>query len=99
MEALVTGPESQKALPVFSFPEEAELFLHFEVSDGEWQVIETKPDKLLTLISTSHASIKSVALDPLPNMVAGATLALVSVSRRQFAERLTQGARRTLSSV
>ena len=84
-------------MPVFSFPEEAELFLCYEASVEEWEVRETDPDDLLLLLLEPRAGIKSVSLDPLPDMVAGATLGLVSVSREEFVERLTGG--RHLSSV
>ncbi len=78
-------------MPVFSFPEEAELFLCCETQEDGWRVRESDPDELLFVFSGPCADVKSVALDPLPDMVAGATLALVSISQREFTERLING--------
>ena len=78
-------------MPVFSFSEEAELFLCCEAEEDGWRVRESDPDELLFMLSAPCADVKSVALDPLPDMVAGATLALVSVSQREFTERLING--------
>ena len=94
METLTIDCAGETALPVFSFKEEAEMFSLFEGSngDGEWQARETGSSKLLSMLLDPSAAVKAVkrvALDPLPEMVAdGAGLELVSVSRRQFTERL-----------
>lgn len=93
---LVTGPEHAGSLPVFSFPEEAEMFLQFEFSE-EWWVREATPDECLSLLLGPYAHVTSVALDPLPDMVACKMLGLVNISRREFLSRL-QG-RKSLSGV
>lgn len=60
----------------------------FEVSEDEWRIREIDPGSLLSLLSGLHEGITSVVLDPLPEMVAGETLGLVNVSRREFMEGL-----------
>ena len=85
---LTTGPENERALPVFSFPEEAEMFLRFELPESEWKVRETTPGEFLSLLSGPYMGVKNVALDPLPDMIASEMLGLVNVSRGEFVRRL-----------
>lgn len=96
-EVLVTGPEHAESLPVFSFPEEAEMFLRFELPEGVWRVREATPEECLSLLSGPYAHVTSVALDPLPDMVACEMLGLVNVSRREFVGRLLD--RKSLAGV
>lgn len=80
------------ALPVFSFPEEAEMFLKLDgLEQGGWLAVESTAEDLLARLAEYHrAGIELVALDPLPEMMGptfGTTISLVTLSLRGFAAR------------
>ncbi len=84
----------REALPVFSFPEEAEMFLRLGGLEerGYGIVACTAGDLLSRLAGYRRAGIGLVALDPLPEMMGpalGTTIALVTLSLRGFARRHT----------
>ena len=93
----VGGPEvftvGAETLPVFSFPEEAEMFLRlggFET--GGWRAAVSPAGELLSrLAAYRRAGVDLVALDPSAEMVdsiSDPTIALVTLSLSGFAERL-----------
>ncbi len=92
-EALTVGlGEGRRALPVFSFPDEAGLFLSLGgfARDG-WRVDESTSGALLSTLAEDLPEVGYVALDPLPEMVhamCGTTISLVTLSRRKFIHRL-----------
>jgi hypothetical protein len=76
--------DCKQTLPVFSNEYEAEMFLRLEgVADG-WQVSESRAGELVSMLYGPCTSVKEVALDPLPEMVADRTVALVSLDREHF---------------
>ena len=83
----------REALPVFSFPEEAEMFLSlWELGYDGWQARESTAGELISVLYGPCASVERVALDPLPEMVGptlDTTIALVTLSLRGFARRHT----------
>lgn len=81
-----------EALPIFSFPDEAELFLRLGGLEEEgWRMVESAAEELVPrLAACQRAGVRLVALDPLPEMVdsaVGATIALVTLSLSSFVER------------
>ena len=88
LEVLATGlTGGEKALPVFSHEEEAEMFLRlWEVGFDGWQVRESTAGELISVLYGLCASVELVALDPLPKMFAQRTLGLVSLSRERFVD-------------
>jgi hypothetical protein len=73
-------------LPVFSFREEAEMFLRLvHVADG-WQVRETTCGELVSVLYGPCREVQHVSLDPVPGMIE-----LVSLSRRSFIRTLLEG--------
>ena len=81
-----------RSLPVFGFKEEAELFLRLGSHDGDgWHARESSAGELVSLLYGPCADVGGVVLDPLPGMAADGTLALVSVGREDFLERLLDG--------
>ncbi len=84
----------ERAVPVFSFGEEAELFLRFGAGEGaepggRWLVRQTAPGELASLLLGPLSGAGRVALDPLPGRLGGgAFLGLVSVRREDFVARL-----------
>lgn len=87
--------DREERLPVFSYEEEAEMFLRLEGVGEGWRVRETRAGELVSLLCGPCAGVKEVALDPLPGMVAERTVELVSLDRRCFIE-LIMAERRSL---
>jgi hypothetical protein len=83
MEVLTIG-SYKEVLPVFSFNEEAEMFLRFGVSGTGWRIRESTCGELTSALYTSCRDIEHVALDPLPEMVAEGMVGFVSLSREAF---------------
>ena len=73
-----------EALPIFSYEQEAELFLGFQTAESGWRVRESTAGELISLLCGPCASATEVSLDPLPEMVAEGTLGLVNLSRKRF---------------
>jgi hypothetical protein len=76
--------DGEEAIPVFSYEEEAELFLHFREAGSGWRVRESTAGELISVLCGPCAGAKEVSLDPLPEMVAEGTLGLVNLSRKHF---------------
>jgi hypothetical protein len=66
-------------LPVFSFREEAEMFLGLGYAADGWQLRETMCGELVSVLYGPCRRVEHVALDPVPDLVA-----LVSLSRKRF---------------
>ncbi len=88
LTVLATGLDGgAEAIPIFSHDEEAELFLQLGSFMGDgWRVRETSAGELISVLYGSCASVKQVALDPLPGMVLERTVGLVSLSRERFVD-------------
>ena len=88
-----------EALAVFSFEEEAEMFLHLGGYDtGRWGARESWSGELVSLLYGPCIDAKGVALDPLPEMLKGGTVGLVEVGRGFFLRQLlARGGKRTAS--
>ena len=93
---------SREALPVFSYPEEAEMFLRLGgLEERGWRIAACTAGELVSrLPGYRRAGIDLVALDPLPEMMGSAldtTIALVTLSLRGFARRHTVRPREQLA--
>lgn len=66
MQVLTLRHKNRETLPIFSFEDEAEMFLQLETPETYWRARETTPGELVSLLYGPCASVKSVALDPLP---------------------------------
>ena len=66
-------------LPVFSFREEAEMFLGLGYAADGWQLRETTCGELVSVLYGPCRKVEYVALDPVPDLVA-----LVSLNRNRF---------------
>ena len=87
----LTGGE--EVLPVFSFEEEAEMFLSLgQVGFDRWQARQSTVGELISELYRSCADVKRVALDPSPEMHIERMVGLVSLSREHFADLLVLGA-------
>ena len=82
LTALLAG--GGEALPIFSYEQEAELFLAFQATGSGWQLKESTAGELVSVLCGPCAGAKEVSLDPLPEMVAEGKLGLVNLSRKRF---------------
>jgi hypothetical protein len=78
----------EKMLPVFSFKEEAELFVTLGASfaRGGWLARETGAGELVSLLLGPLSGVEGVALDPLPGRLAEMVIDLLSIDRATFIE-------------
>ncbi len=88
VEVLTIEFGSGRALPVFSFAEEAELFLGLGGVGQDWWVRESGAGEIVSVLYGPCAGVRSVVLDPLPEMVADGAVDLVRLSRKRFVEHL-----------
>ena len=77
---------SGEALPVFSFEEEAEMFLLLQTTEEGREVRETTPGQLVSILYGSCADIRRVMLDPLPEIGASLQISLLGMDRNKFVE-------------
>jgi len=74
-----------QALPVFSFEEEAEMFLWLQTTeDGREEVRETTPGQLVSILYGPCADVGRVMLDPLPEIGARMQNSLLGMDRNDF---------------
>jgi hypothetical protein len=95
LEPLCVYAGGAKVLPVFSFEEEAKLFLRLGGYDGQWRARESCADELVSVLDGPCKGVKSVALDPLPEMLEDEMLALVGVGRERFLWQILAREKRT----
>jgi hypothetical protein len=88
MEVLTIAAGGETVLPIFSFREEAELFLYLEAKGADWWPRKTSTGELASVLLGLCAWVDKVALDPLPGLGEKAILGLVSTGRRHFVRHL-----------
>lgn len=101
MEALRTNLVAGKeALPVFSFEDEAKMFLELEAFGGEWRPRKTAAGELISILYCLCVGVDRVVMDPLPAPFAGSN-DLLSMGREAFMDFACEkgrGARRWFQS-
>jgi len=75
-----------QALPVFSFEEEAEMFLWLQTTEDGREVRETTPEQLVSILYGPCADVGRVMLDPLPEIGARMQNSLLGMDRNDFVE-------------
>ncbi len=75
--------DGRSVLPVFSFKEEAALFLRRGGRES-WQVRRAEAGELLSLLCGPYREVELVALDPMSGAEADAVNRLVSLKRERF---------------
>jgi hypothetical protein len=75
-----------EALPVFSFEEEAEMFLWLQTTEDGQKVRETTPGQLVSILYGPCAHVGRVMLDPLPEIGARMQIGLLGMDRNDFVE-------------
>ena len=85
INVLTVEYSDRRVLPVFSFEEEAEMFLRFRTSEMGWRVRQTTSGELVSMLYGPCVDVEKVALDPPPLEITGeAILDLVSLNRQDF---------------
>ena len=75
-----------EALPVFSFEEEAEMFLWLQRAEEGREVRETTPGQLVSILYGPCADVGRVMLDPLPEIGLSMQISLLGMDRNDFVE-------------
>src|SRR5215217_6318645 len=75
-----------QALPVFSFEEEAEMFLWLQTTEEGREVRETTPGQLVSILYGPCADVGRVMLDPLPEIGPRVQISLLGMDRNDFVE-------------
>ena len=75
-----------EALPVFSFEEEAEMFLWLQTSEDGREVREITPGQLVSILYGPCADVGRVMLDPLPEIGVRMQISLLGMDRNDFVE-------------
>jgi len=89
LEPLCVHVGGARVLPVFSFEEEAEMFVLLGGYDGYgWRTRESSAGELVSVLCGPCVDVEGVALDPLPEIVEDGTIDLIEVERRRFVRRL-----------
>ncbi len=84
MEVLITSlADGRRVLPVFSFEEEANLYLRLGIPGG-WRVRQTEGGELLSLLYCLCNKVELVALDPMSADETEVMDRLVSLERERF---------------
>ena len=76
-----------RTLPVFSFPEEAEMFLRLDGLDGDWEVREGVADDFFPHFFGPREPVESVVLDPLPEAMGDGAEGAVGIGPGRFVDR------------
>ena len=76
-----------RTLPVFSFPEEAEMFLALDGLGGDWDVREGAADDFFPHFYGPRADVESVVLDPLPGALGDGAGRPVGIGPERFVDR------------
>lgn len=84
MGVFTLGSDDKETLPVFSFAAEAEAFLRLGETETGWWARETTVGELISLLHGPYASVKRVALDPLPIVDGEMVFEFASWGRRDF---------------
>jgi hypothetical protein len=94
LEPLCVHEGAARVLPVFSFEEEAQMFLRLGgYEESGWRARESCTGELVSVLLGPCLDVEGVALDPLPEMLEDGTIELVEVGRRRFVGQLLEGER------
>jgi hypothetical protein len=75
-----------EALPIFSFEEEAEMFIWLQTTEDGREVRGITPGQLVSILYGPCADVGRVMLDPLPEIGARMQISLLGMDRHDFVE-------------
>ena len=76
-----------RTLPVFSFPEEAEMFKRLDGLDGDWEVREGVADDFFPHFFGTRERVESDVLDPLPGAMGDGAAGPAGIGPGRFVDR------------
>lgn len=85
-EVLTLKVGGEEALPVFSFEEEALLYLNFSGLTRDWRASKSGIADLFSVLADPWLGVRRVALDPFPEIGLHGLHDLVSLPREEFVE-------------
>jgi hypothetical protein len=86
LEVLTTSlADGRRVLPVFSFEEEAKLYLRLGIRGG-WRVRQTGAGELVSLLCGLCNEVEVVALDPMSDVETDIMDRLVGLKRERFVD-------------
>jgi hypothetical protein len=95
MDVLTADLVGQRpALPVFSFADEAAMYLDLGPEQGRWRVRETAIGELVSVLLGPCAGVGRVLLDPVPDLDGRVLSELIGVEKGDFVEHLLGSVRR-----
>ena len=90
-EVLTVDSGGEEALAVFSFDEEAELFVQLGALGDGWRIEPVAAGDLFSQLLRSQSPFWRVALDPFPEVAGRRMVDLVCVSRERFIQAYVSG--------
>ena len=90
-DVLTVDSGGEEALAVFSFDEEAELFLRLGSLGDGWRIEPVAAGELFSQLLGPRAPFRRVALDPFPEVAARRMVDLVCLSRERFIQTYEPG--------
>jgi ABC-type Co2+ transport system permease subunit len=84
-------PEGKEAIALFSAEEEAMMFCHLSKLGKKGSIRQTTAGGVLSLLYGPWAVARHVALDPLPEILGGGLLGLLTLGREHFARSFAGG--------
>ncbi|MGI8649840.1 MAG: hypothetical protein ACR2KW_05610, partial [Rubrobacter sp.] len=88
VDTMILIHELLEVVPVFSFSEEAELFLWLGGYGDRWRVVEVSSRTLLGMLEGFYSRVDEIALDPIPEAQVRSFMGLVTVDRDSFVRSL-----------
>ncbi len=87
-DVLTLDGGGDRVLPVFSFRDEAEMYVHLQLGTPGWGPRVFSADEIVSMLLGSLSDVTRVALDPLPEACDKTLLDLLCVRRDAFVRSL-----------
>jgi hypothetical protein len=87
-DVLTLDGGGDRVLPVFSFRDEADMYVHLQLGTPGWGPRVFSADEIVSMLLSSLSEVTRVALDPLPEACDKTLLDLLCVRRDAFVRAL-----------
>ena len=88
MEVFTLDSGGDRVLPVFSFRDEAEMYVRLQLGTPGWEPRMYSPGEIVSVLYRSLSDVARIALDPLPEACDRTLLDLLCVRRDAFVRSL-----------
>lgn len=92
MDVFTLDGGGDRVLPVFSFRDEAEMYVRLQIGTPGWEPRASSPAEIVSVLYGPLSDVARVALDPLPEVCGASFLDLLCVRREAFVRSLVGGA-------